>query len=171
MRVFEDRYRLLFKKTQNLLYSRGAVEFVRLRNARFGPTQEAPIPRILVVDDQDVVRRGVRQILETQDAWEVVGEALNGQEAIRLNQQLRPDAIVMDIAMPVMNGLDATDEIVKANPDSKVLIVTMYQGSGVCRAAQASGARGLISKSGAATELTPALKIIIAGGTYFRLDS
>src|SRR5215472_2038091 len=125
------------------------------------------IPRILVVDDHDLVRRGVRHILEAQPAWEVVGEALNGQEAVRLNRQLSPDAIVMDIAMPVMNGLDATDEIVKSNPNSKVLILTMYENSIIWQAAQASGARGLITKSRTADELVPALQAIIAGNTYF----
>src|SRR5215471_15424208 len=97
------------------------------------------IPRILVVDDHDLVRRGVRHILEAQPAWEVVGEALNGQEAVRLNRQL------------------STDEIVKSNPNSKVLILTMYENSIIWQAAQASGARGLITKSRTADELVPAL--------------
>jgi two-component system response regulator DegU len=114
------------------------------------------------------VRHGVRRVLETQDDWEVVGEASDGRQAIQLNRQLRPDAIVMDITMPVMNGLDATSEIVKANPNCKVLILTMHEGPSFCDSIEHSGAKGMITKSRAMDELTPALKAIIAGKTYFR---
>jgi two-component system, NarL family, nitrate/nitrite response regulator NarL len=121
--------------------------------------------RILIVDDHDVVREGVRRILETQD-WEVVGEAANGQEAIRLHRQLKPDAVVMDITMPVMNGLDATHEITKYHPESKVLILTMHE-NGFQPAIERSGAKGMVTKSRATDELTPALKAILAGHTHF----
>jgi DNA-binding NarL/FixJ family response regulator len=105
--------------------------------------------------------------LETQDEWEVVGEASNGQEAIQLNRQLHPDVIIMDITMPVMNGIEATSQIVKADPHCKVLILTMHEGPSVSESAQHSGARGLVAKSQAMDELTLALKAIIAGGSYF----
>lgn len=108
----------------------------------------------------------MRHILETQDHWEVAGEAANGEEAVQLCRKLQPDAVVMDIAMPVMNGLDATKEIVRANPDSKVLILTMHE-NGFRPMAESSGAKGLVTKSRATGELTPALKAIIAGQSYF----
>jgi DNA-binding NarL/FixJ family response regulator len=125
------------------------------------------MPRVLLVDDHEVVRHGVRHILETQDNWTIVGEASNGQEAIQLNRDLKPDVIVMDITMPVMNGLDATREIVRAHPDCKVLILTMHEGPTIYRAIQHTGAKGMLTKSQAMNELTPALKAIIAGHTYF----
>src|ERR1700751_4679760 len=99
--------------------------------------------RILIVDDHAVVRRGVRRILEAQNHWEVVGEAANGQEGIRLFPQLEPEAGVMDIAMPVMNGLDATTQITKSNPQSKVLILTMHE-NGFQSAIERSGAKGVL---------------------------
>ena len=114
------------------------------------------------------MRQGVRRILETQDDWEVAGEAANGIEALRLVQELRPDAIVMDVAMPVMNGIDATTEITRKNPHSKVLILTMHENPTLLRPIQRSGAKGLVNKSRATTELTPALQAIIAGQTYFQ---
>lgn len=122
--------------------------------------------RILIADDHDVVRAGVRHILETQNHWEVAGEAANGQEAISLYRQLRPDAVVMDITMPVMNGLDATHELTKSHPESKVLIVTMHE-NGFRHMIEQSGAKGVVTKSRAMKELTPALQAIIAGQTYF----
>jgi DNA-binding NarL/FixJ family response regulator len=125
------------------------------------------IPRILIADDHDIIRAGVRHILETEDDWEVVGEASNGQEAIRLSEQLKPDAVVMDITMPVMNGLVATRELLKNEPNSKVLILTVHEGTDAWQSAQHSGAKGLITKSQATHELTPALKAIIAGSSYF----
>ena len=124
------------------------------------------MPRILIVDDHDVVRQGVRRILETQDDWEIAGEAVNGQQAVRLYRQLKPDAVVMDITMPIMNGLDATKAIVEANPDSKVLVLTMHE-NGFQHLVERSGAKGLVAKSRAMDELTPALQAIIAGQTYF----
>jgi len=113
------------------------------------------------------VRHGVRNILETQDDWEVVGEASNGEEAIELNQELKPDAIVMDITMPVMNGLHATRNIMKSNPNCRVLILTVLEDPSLSRPIQLTGARGLVSKTNAMDELTPALKAILAGNTYF----
>lgn len=124
------------------------------------------MPRILLVDDHDVVRQGVRRILETQNDWEIAGEAADGEEAVRLYRQLKPDAVVMDITMPLMNGLDATKAIVEANPASKILILTMHE-DGIRHLIERSGARGIVTKSRAMNELTPALEAIIAGKTYF----
>jgi DNA-binding NarL/FixJ family response regulator len=131
-------------------------------------TAEVPMPpRILIVDDHDIVRQGVRYILQTQNDWEVAGEATNGQDAIRLNRQLNPDAIIMDITMPVMSGLEATKEIVGANPESKVLILTMHENPALLHSVLSVGAKGLLNKSKATAQLTPALHAIIAGQTYF----
>ena len=123
--------------------------------------------RILIVDDHDIVRQGVRHILETQNDWKIAGEAANGKEAIRLNEELKPDAIVMDITMPVMSGLEATKEIVKRNPASKVLILTMHENPSLLHSIQSVGAKGLLCKSQATRHLTPALQAIIEGESYY----
>jgi len=113
------------------------------------------------------IRQGVRRILESENDWEVCGEAANGQEALRLTEELKPDAVVMDITMPVMSGLEATSEIIRANPDSKVLIFTMHDPKNLFMSIQRSGAKGALNKAKAASDLTPALEAILAGQTYF----
>ena len=123
--------------------------------------------RILIVDDHEIVRQGVRRILEMQDLWEVCGEASNGQEALALIDTLKPDAIIMDITMPVMSGIDAAREITRTHPGSKVLMFTMHDTRVVARQVQSAGAKGVLTKSSAANELSPALQAIIAGQSYF----
>ncbi len=108
----------------------------------------------------------MRSILQAENAWEVCGEAANGQEALRLSKELKPDAIVMDITMPVMSGLEATREITKSNPDSKVLIFTMHDSHNFLLPIQRSGAKGVVNKAKAASDLTSALAAILAGHTY-----
>jgi two-component system, NarL family, response regulator LiaR len=114
-----------------------------------------------------VVRQGVRHILENQKDWVVVGEATNGEEALRLTNELKPDVIVMDITMPVMSGIEATSEIVKTNPESKILIFTMHESPSLMTPIRRAGAKGFLTKSKASSELAPALQAIISGQTYF----
>jgi len=113
------------------------------------------------------VRQGLRRILEMQGHWEIVGEAANGEAALRMTRQLKPDAIIMDITMPVIGGIEAAARIVKQDPESKVLIFTMHDPGVVLRQIQRAGAKGVLTKSRAASELGTALETILAGQTYF----
>lgn len=166
--VAESRTIFAFENYRDSGIGIGEAEFVWLssRPSLVEPGGAA-IPRVLIVDDHEIVRQGVRRILETQDAWEIAGEATNGREAIRLNRELHPDAIIMDITMPLLSGLEATSEIVRSHPESKVLIFTMHDNESLLHSSQRVGAKGLLTKSRAAGELTPALQAIIAGQTYF----
>ena len=96
-----------------------------------------------------------------------MAEAANGKEALRMTNELKPDAIVMDITMPVMSGIEATIEIVKTCPESKILIFTMHESPSLALPIRRAGAKGVLTKSKATSELTPALRAIIAGQTYF----
>jgi DNA-binding NarL/FixJ family response regulator len=123
--------------------------------------------RILVADDHDVVRQGVRMILEPRAEWQVCGEAVNGRQAVQMAKELKPDAIIMDIAMPEMTGIEATREISKLNLGCKVLIFTMHDSTTLPEYVRAAGASGYVLKSRASRDLLTALEGLLKGGTFF----
>lgn len=126
--------------------------------------------RILIADDHEVVRQGIRTILSGRPDWQICGEAVNGQEAIKLANELHPDAIIMDITMPVMSGLEAARQLTKSNSSSPILIFTMHESRSLAESVQETGARGFVFKSRAARDLIIALEILLNGGTYFGAD-
>jgi DNA-binding NarL/FixJ family response regulator len=124
------------------------------------------MPRVLVVDDHAVIRRGVQGILSTYPEWDLCGEADNGQDAIRLAGELAPEIVIMDVSMPGMNGLEATRIIHDVLPETKVLLLTLHSSSEFVRSAFRAGARGYVLKSDAENELVRALNVVIGEGTY-----
>jgi DNA-binding NarL/FixJ family response regulator len=113
--------------------------------------------RILVVDDHAVVRRGVRSLLESQEGWEVCGEATTGRDAVEQSRRLRPHVVVMDLSLPELNGLDATRQILKDAPETEVLVLTMHQSEELARDVLQAGARGYVLKSDADENLIAAV--------------
>jgi two-component system response regulator NreC len=103
--------------------------------------------RILIVDDEKAVRIALGRLLATRKEWQVVGEAVDGAEAIGKTRELRPDIVIMDITMPEMNGLEATPEIKKAFPAAEVLIFTQHDSTQMVQQAQIAGASGYLLKS------------------------
>jgi DNA-binding NarL/FixJ family response regulator len=118
--------------------------------------------RVLVVDDNQSIRRAIRQLLQTQVDIEVIGEAADGIDAIRKTQTYRPDVILMDAAMPTMNGFEAVRQIKKESPSTQVLMVSQFDSDAFTREALAVGAGGYILKSNASKQLIPALREICA---------
>jgi DNA-binding NarL/FixJ family response regulator len=123
--------------------------------------------KILIVDDHEIVRQGIRSILQARPHWEICGEAGDGQEAIRLAKELHPDAVILDVTMPVMGGLAAAVQIVQLNFDAKVLIFTMHDSTTLIKLVQQSGAHGLVLKSQAGHNLVKALEAVLSGQTFF----
>jgi DNA-binding NarL/FixJ family response regulator len=123
--------------------------------------------RILVADDHEVVRQGIRTILSARPEWEICGEAVNGQEAIKLAEELRPDAIIMDITMPVMSGLEAARQITRNKNSAPILIFTMHESRSLADSVRETGARGFVFKSRAAHDLINALDLLLRNETYF----
>jgi DNA-binding NarL/FixJ family response regulator len=124
------------------------------------------MPRVLIVDDHAIIRRGVQGILRSHPEWELCGEAENGQEAVRLAAELRPEVIIMDVSMPGMNGVEATRAIKKQMPEAKVLLLTLHVSVDLVRSAFKAGARGYVLKSDAEQDLMRALLIVMGEGTY-----
>jgi DNA-binding NarL/FixJ family response regulator len=124
------------------------------------------VPRVLIVDDHAAIRRGVQGILHSFPEWELCGEADNGQEAVRLAESLKPEIIIMDVSMPVLNGLEATRIIRDAHPETKVLLLTLHSSTELVRSAFRAGARGYVLKSDAEQELVRALHVVLGEGTY-----
>jgi DNA-binding NarL/FixJ family response regulator len=120
---------------------------------------------VLLVDDHALVRRGFRRLLEDDGSITVLGEASNGEEAIRLVAELKPSVVVMDSAMPGMSGLAATRTILASAPDVKILMLTMHSEETLVRQAMAAGARGYILKSALDLDLAAAIKRVAAGET------
>lgn len=113
--------------------------------------------QILVADDHDLMRRGVRDLLLERSDWQVCAEARNGREAVSLAVQLHPDVAVLDISMPELNGLDATRRIRKQAPNTEVLIFTEYENEELVREVLRAGARGYVLKSDASSHLVSAV--------------
>jgi DNA-binding NarL/FixJ family response regulator len=122
--------------------------------------------KVLIVDDHTLVRDGIRALLTLALDIEVVGEAANGKEAINMVKQLAPDVVLMDLAMPLMGGLDATRRIRKESPATRVLVLTQYDDSDYVIPAIEAGARGFVTKMSAFSELAAAIQAVHRGDSY-----
>jgi DNA-binding NarL/FixJ family response regulator len=122
--------------------------------------------RIVLVDDHALVRQGLKMLLSEVPDFEIVGEAANGREAVKVIRSLKPDLAIMDISMPVLNGLDATAQALNSNPQLKVLMVSMHATEAHVLEALRAGAAGYVLKDAEVGELERAIREVIAGNRY-----
>jgi DNA-binding NarL/FixJ family response regulator len=122
---------------------------------------------VLLVDDNAVVRQSLCALLATGGHCEVIGQARDGRDAVKMAQTLRPDVILMDIAMPVLNGFEATIQILAANPAAKVLILSAHSDDGYIERTTAIGAAGYLDKQTVSEFLTTAIREVAKGNLFF----
>lgn len=122
--------------------------------------------RILVCDDHTILREGIQLLLNAQSDMQVVGEAIDGREAVEKARTLNPDIIIMDIAMPGLNGLEATKQIRRDNPDARVLVLTMYESDEYVSHMLEAGVLGYVLKKAAGSELVHAIRAINQGEAF-----
>lgn len=125
-----------------------------------------PKTEVVLVDDHMVLRQGLRALLGYSEDIEVVGEARNGQEAVEVVERLRPDVVLMDINMPVMNGIDATHEITRRFPETRVIVLTQYEEQQYIVPLLEANASGLITKRAEGSEVISAIRTVAGGEVY-----
>jgi DNA-binding NarL/FixJ family response regulator len=123
--------------------------------------------RILLADDHTLVRQGLRKVLEERPEWEVVAEAGDGREAVRLAEQFKPDVCVLDIAMPLLNGVEATRQIARRVPTTRILVLSMYSDEAYVAQILQAGAAGYILKDSADVDLIQAVSEVARGKSFF----
>lgn len=126
--------------------------------------------KILIVDDHEVVRDGLKNILTSMDNISIAGEAGNGEDAVKMYSSLKPDLVIMDISMPGMNGIEATRVIKEKDPDARILILTMHDNQEYLNQIIRSGAKGFILKNTDKEELLDAVKTVAGGENFFSKD-
>jgi DNA-binding NarL/FixJ family response regulator len=119
--------------------------------------------RILVAEDHEIFRKGLRSLLESHPQFEICGEAANGREAVDAAKRLLPDIIIMDISMPVMNGLEATKVILKESSTARIVVLSQHDSSHMLNAAIVAGASAYVTKSQVARDLLAALQNVMSG--------
>jgi DNA-binding NarL/FixJ family response regulator len=130
--------------------------------------ESAAFARILIADDHDVVRQGIRSIIaKSRPEWEICGEATNGQEAVDTARLLSPDVIILDITMPLLNGIEAATQIATFGLRCRVLVFTMHESERLYADIREVGAHGYAQKSHAGRDLICAIDTLLADGTYF----
>jgi DNA-binding NarL/FixJ family response regulator len=123
--------------------------------------------RILIADDHDILRCGLKNLLTAQPGWEVCAEAATGENAVSLTMRFKPDVVVMDVGMPKLDGMEATRQICKLLPQTKVVVLSMHFSDQLVRDIVEAGARGYVMKSDAERDLVVAIRTIAEGGSYF----
>jgi two-component system, NarL family, response regulator NreC len=123
--------------------------------------------RILLADDHDIVRKGLRYLLNSRAGLEVVGEAIDGRQAVKLAEELASDIVIMDIAMPLLNGIDAAAAIVKKNSNTRVIVLSMHNDEDYVLRALAAGVKGYLLKDTVEVDLIRAIDAVQRGRTFF----
>jgi DNA-binding NarL/FixJ family response regulator len=131
------------------------------------PAASGAARRLLFADDHEIVRRGLASLISDRPDWIVVGEASDGRQAVQLAAKFKPDVAILDFAMPVLNGIETTRQILAASPETRVLILSMHESEQIVREVLEAGAQGYLLKSDAGRDLVRAIEALLDSKTYF----
>jgi DNA-binding NarL/FixJ family response regulator len=123
--------------------------------------------RILIADDHEVIRNSLRGLLSRREGWQICGEAVHGREAVEMAKRLRPDIVVLDVSMPLLNGIEVTFQIRKALPRTEILIITMHETKELVEQVMSAGARAYLLKSDATAHIEAAVETLAKHKSYF----
>lgn len=126
--------------------------------------------RILIADDHAMMRKGLRTVIEPHSGWEICGEATTGMEALECAKSLKPDLVVLDVSMPVLNGLEVAHRISRSLPEIKILLFTMHNSPQFAKDVTKSGAHGYVCKSSGEEVLMQAMEALLQGSQFFDAD-
>jgi len=132
------------------------------------PEDAVSTVKILVADDHEVMRLGIRNLLEARTNWTVCAEASNGKEAVEKTLECRPDLVILDITMPTMNGLDAARHISASDPQIPIILFSLHLSDDLMNTFEWATIRGAVSKGEAGRDLVDAVETVLEGGTFFR---
>ena len=135
--------------------------------SKITPDKSVSTVRILIADDHEVMRLGIRNLLESRSNWSICAEASNGREAVEKTNQYHPDLIVLDITMPVMNGLDAAKLISDSHPDVPIILFSLHLSDDMIENFESGKIKGAVSKGEAGRDLVDAVDTVLHGGTFF----
>jgi DNA-binding NarL/FixJ family response regulator len=141
---------------------------VQTETQNSSPADAVATVRILVADDHEVMRLGIRNLLEARDHWTVCAEASNGKEAVDKTMKCQPDVVILDITMPTMNGLEAASHISASYPQIPIILFSLHLSDEMMNTLKPATIRGAVSKSEAGRDLVDAVDTVLNGGTFFR---
>jgi len=141
---------------------------VQTETQNSSPGDAVSTVRILVADDHEVMRLGIRNLLEARNSWTVCAEASNGKEAVDKTLQCQPDVVIMDITMPTMNGIEAASHISARYPEIPIILFSLHLSDELMNTLDRAAVRGAVSKSEAGRDLVDAVETVLHGGTFFR---
>jgi CheY-like chemotaxis protein len=168
--IFSHKTAAFIRSDDTLELTEQARTYVRPNNGAEATDRDFATAKVLLADDNDVVRKLIREVLSSRTDIQVCGDAVDGKEAVQKASELKPDLVILDLSMP-LGGLAVAKEIVATLPQSRILLLSAYDGLALTKEARAAGVRGFVRKDEASATLLKAVETLLSGQTFFPRES